>query len=86
MTVRLGRRQEHRLIHACRIGDRWRCRNTGYLWTVRQIYRPDRLALITCDSLDGACRRIVSGTDLAANFVWHADRQVNPPGSRKTAA
>lgn len=51
-----------------------------------QIYRPDRLVLITCDSLDGICRRVVSGADLAANFVWHADRQANAPGSRKTAA
>ena len=86
MTVPLGRRQEHRLVRACRIGDRWRCRGTGQLWTVEQIYRPDRLVLIVSDGvLDGHCRRIVSGGDLAANFVWHADRQVNEPDPRKTA-
>ena len=86
MTVPLGRRQEHRLVRACRIGDRWRSRGTGHLWTVRQIYRPDRLVLLTLDSVHGPrCRQLVLGADLAAKFVWHADRQINEPGPTQTA-
>ena len=43
--------------------------------------------LIGCDSDDAARgRRIVSGADLAANFVWHADRQVNEAPLRAVAS
>ncbi len=61
-------RADVRMAAFLAIGQTWRAKDTGALWTIRQVYRADCEAMLRGPAGEP---RLLSFADLRAEFAWH---------------
>lgn len=66
-----GPELDRRLTKALTLGDRWRSRSDGLLWTIRTIHRKDGMVIMT---RRGRMRWVWVG-DLRRSWLWHVPKE-----------